>query len=128
MSDPLPVQEPVALQTALAAYQAAMAAVTTAPPAEHAERLLALLLARDHLDAILAQHPPCSATTLEVVLQTDAQLRAIAPVLGATVGAGQCERWQATLHPPPDHWWWALLSGRYEGRNSFWSLLIGTVL
>ncbi|NCC33601.1 MAG: hypothetical protein EOM24_16530 [Chloroflexia bacterium] len=60
--------------------------------------------------------------------QTDAQLRAIAPVMRVTVGAGQCERWHATLHPPPDHWWWSLVSGRYEGRNSFWSLLIGTVL
>jgi tetratricopeptide (TPR) repeat protein len=91
---------------AIAAYEAALEAVDTETLADTPEETLGLLLARDAVQAALAEQSADAG--LVIRLQTaDDQLRALH---GALSSLAAIDAWRETVGPSEGAWWWEPVS------------------
>ncbi len=113
----------VSLPDAISAYQTALD-LPTAKGDDSSARIMAALLARDHLAQALAASHPIPAASLSAVTALDERLKANAARIEDIVGRDTLVTWRETSQPPATAWWW-YLDERVVRPSALWAVLAG---
>lgn len=107
---------------ALEHYSVTLCAVEEAQPQPSSEQILAVLRARDAIEAALTDKTEDPTEGLITIVQLDNRLRQQAAPIAQTVKLAD---WRASLQPPAQSWWWYFEASpsRWDRFDWLWSVL-----
>lgn len=96
------------MEVPIEAYRSALDEWQSSVPAEHADVILRVLLARDDAANALVAGEPQAPESFRALAELDERLRGLAPVVIAGVGRAVLVGWRETRNPSSAAWWWSL--------------------
>jgi hypothetical protein len=96
------------LEEAISVYEHALGNLFSEKCGDPASRLLAVLLARSDVAAVLKEQVPSSPNLFNQIATLDKELRSGIPVAAAAVDQSTKKMWRDTIQPSASEWWWSL--------------------